>query len=441
MKLKAQLASEGVLLLEKRLIPAMERLTGSGGASAAAMMQEVLDGTTQTQHQGASFEFDGEGGGRAIGGGAGGSGRTSMSTSVNWQVLFHKDCLHFELRDGGGGVMLSVPSRLVFERATIEGVPVPPNRGGGAGVGLRFNVAMFARALKTLNASDAEEIVLKLGVRPLKLTSSTGAQQQQQQRQGDADNAQAADGGAQAFLSFHSRSLSDMLVVQNVPVVRVDDQVLPMLAKAEEGAEKDALYLRLKSNKVLGRLVALLEKFKGIAGAGGSAGTEALVDVGIHEDASKTAKGNSGELSLSVSSPSVALSATFSDLDARWNRQHEGPHDAPGGAGDVAGTSAGATPQKENNSDSVNDIGNGRPSVKGAATVRELDGKESGSTVCVSLRALLRVLMCKSSEPKVLLLGIPRHGNYLHVMFVFDTENAETFNMSVRIPTVIDDDF
>lgn len=256
MKLKAQLSPEGVMLLEKRFMPAMEKISGK------AMNVSVNVSTDQD----ILMSIDGEKPRK-------GARSRSSGAVVNWTVLIHKDRVLFELRDAAsaaivadgslvddgdndddnnsseqrrhasrndfrcgdgviaGGcnrqcdVLLSIPSRYIFERATIEGVGA--DKGS---IALSLNIALLLRAFKTLNAQAAEEIVLRLGIKPLIMLTEGGAagrsdggqQHQQQQQQYDP---QAERSVNQAFLSFQSKGINDMLVVQNVPVVRVDSEV------------------------------------------------------------------------------------------------------------------------------------------------------------------------------------------------------------------------
>ena len=417
MKLKAQLSPQGVLLLQRRFLPALERLATSSSSSTTAYTQvngagvitsNVVQSATQRAMKTVMTPLN-----------------ASLYATTSHAVILvvHKDKLQFCIGDAsasspGVDVLLRVPSQLVFERATIEGVGEE-----NGSVALRVSTRALLRALRALDAAAAEEILLKLGVRPLVLMTDRtnvhargGVHGGSHDRRRDRVNATMKkyrfdenenhhhddddDGHAshradedpqqpyqdeqyqQAFLSFTSRSVGDLRVVQNVPVVRIDDAVDEVNQKSEGVlAERGAVYLRMRSGSTLAKLGAVLERFRAIAD---------LVEVGIDD---------SGELKLRAGNTGVMLSARFRELDARWS---EGQAATPG-------------------------------SVNGGSAAQNGD-------IVVPLRALLRVLNARSTEPEVLLLGVPPHMQYLHLIFIYDAAGGgDHFNMAVRIPTVADD--
>ena len=196
------------------------------------------------------------------------------------------------------------------------------------------------------------------------------------------------------------------------------------------GIEEHTLYLRLKSSTIMNRFVSVLEKFKSVSD---------LVSVGVD---------NSGTLRLRSSSMSIVLTAEFDDLETKWSKGDE--NDEPGNAvfdnntNIVGNADQGESDERKRMRMQDRRRDSGEKSVNDHDDTIDREGDEennldSGREVTVQLRVLLKVLQCKSTEPHVVFIGIPPHGRYIHLIYVYnpDPREASSFNMLIKVPTIV----
>ena len=210
------------------------------------------------------------------------------------------------------------------------------------------------------------------------------------------------------------------------------------------GIESLTLYLRLKCSNIMNRFVSVLEKFKSVSD---------LVTVGVEE---------SGTMRLRSSSTSIVLTAEFDELETKWSRGKENETETVNfedgislkSNGDMKRASKKRKRQRNSNDLSIEKSVNkdsGGDDDKDEDNEDDTDDVDAdngnciesdrGREVCVQLRVLLKVLQCKSTEPHVVFIGIPPHGRYIHLIFVYnpDPREASSFNMLIKVPTMVEE--